>query len=147
MQNSNSERLTRQLAENIARKSLTVHEQKEAIKRLLKLSQSSLEKSTGGRPKDPDSYEGIAKNIGRMWEMLNHGRTYEQKMKEMNKMFGMKERNIQDYLNVYKLSTEINLQHRDAVTMDTNTLAGLGVENKESGWSKTDKKEAIEVLR
>jgi len=82
-----------------------------------------------------------AKNIGRMWEMLNHGRTYEQKMKEMNESFGMKETAIKSYLNINKLSAEIKGLRADG--MDRDTLAGIG---SEDDWSKSEKKEAIEIL-
>jgi len=87
-----------------------------------------------------------AKNIGRMWEMINHGRTYEQKMQEMNKMFGMKEDQIERYLNIFKLTTEVTLSREGKLNLDkidTNTLAGIG---SEDDWSKSEKKEAIEIL-
>jgi len=83
-----------------------------------------------------------AKNIGRMWEMINHGRTYEQKMQEMNKMFGMKQDQINAYLNIHKLSSQISLE-RAQVNMDTTTLSRIG---SEDDWSKAEKKEAIEIL-
>ena len=84
-----------------------------------------------------------AKNIGRMWEMLNHGRTYEQKMKEMNKMFGMKEDAINKYLAIFKLSSQVTIARNSSDKMDLNTLAGIG---SEDDWSKSEKKDAIEEL-
>ena len=58
-----------------------------------------------------------------MWDMLNGGRNYEKKMKELKKLFGMKERSIQDYYNIYKLSKHINLRHQDAVKkIDTQNM-------------------------
>jgi len=44
-----------------------------------------------------------AEGVGRMMDMMNGGRTYEQKMAEMTKMFGMTENSINMYNNIYKL--------------------------------------------
>lgn len=63
-------------------------------------------------------------------------------MKEMNKLFGMKERQIERFLSINKLAV-LSVSRDDIESMDTNTLAGIG---SEDDWSKSKKKEAIEVL-
>jgi len=64
-------------------------------------------------------------------------------MKEMNKLFGMKEAQINQYLNIYKLSKEITLTRKSSEQLDTTSLSGIG---SEDDWSKKEKKEAIEIL-
>jgi len=84
-----------------------------------------------------------AHGVGRMMDLMNGGRTYEQKMREMTKMFGMNRQNIDKYYNIHKLSKEISptlLGKRSNV--DTKSLAGI----QTSKWEKEDKEKAIEVL-
>lgn len=82
-----------------------------------------------------------ADGIGRMMDMLNGNRTYEKKMKEMTKMFGMKENNINTYYNIYKLSKEITIARNSKI--DTTTLSGI---QQAKHWDKEDKKKAIKIL-
>jgi len=56
-------------------------------------------------------------------------------------MFGMRESQINQYLSIYKLSQEITLSRKS--NLDTQSLAGIG---SEDDWSKSEKKEAIEIL-
>ncbi len=81
-----------------------------------------------------------ANGIGRMMELMNGKRTYEQKMGEMTKMFGMRENAINNYYNVYKLSKEITIARDSKV--DTDTLSGI----QRTKWEPEQKEKAIEVL-
>lgn len=82
-----------------------------------------------------------AEGVGRMMDMMNGGRTYEQKMAEMTKMFGMTENSINMYNNIYKLSKEVTIA-RDS-NIDTTTLSGI---QQAKHWDKEEKQKAIEVL-
>jgi ParB/RepB/Spo0J family partition protein len=80
----------------------------------------------------------------KMWDMMNGGKTYEQKMKDMKKIFGKKESTIKNYINIAELGEEILESHRDVVEkVDTNTLAGISTEKD---WDEEEKVEAIEKL-
>ena len=84
--------------------------------------------------------------VGRMMEMMNGNRTYEQKMRDMNKIFGMKERSIYNYWNIYKLKKEIgksNVLQPAAKKIDTDTLASIQTVKH---WNIEDKEKAMKVL-
>lgn len=85
-----------------------------------------------------------AEAIAKMWEMLNGERTYDDKIKEMNKTFGLKERRVYNYLAVSRLATTLkgNLQ-KTAGKLDIDTLAGISSEEE---WNEKEKFEAIETL-
>jgi len=82
--------------------------------------------------------------VGRMMDMMNSGRTYEQKMKDMNKIFGMKRLSIERYYNIYKLTKEVKpMLLQEHKVIDTHTLSGIQTAKH---WDKEDKEKAIEVL-
>ncbi len=85
-----------------------------------------------------------ADGVGRMMDMMNGKRTYEQKMSEMKKLFGMKEDSINRYNSIYKLSKEINLTRTGTSKIDTHTLSRI---QQAKHWDKKDKEKAIEVLK
>jgi len=71
-----------------------------------------------------------ADGVGRMWGMLNGGRTYEQKINEINKLFGIKKRQIEYYLNqdkLYKSTSEKfkQMHHGAFKKVDTHTLSEI----------------------
>jgi ParB family chromosome partitioning protein len=82
-----------------------------------------------------------AEAIAKIWGMLNSGRTNEQKIKEINKMFGLSERSIRDYLAVSRLKESLK-RHPDAKKVDMNTLASISTEDE---WDNKEKKEAIKI--
>ena len=84
-----------------------------------------------------------AEAIAKMWEMLNGGRSYEEKMKEMNKKFGLSERIIYKYIEISRLSDSIKKVVAGDKKVDLDVLAGISTEDK---WTDKDKKEAIEEL-
>jgi len=86
-----------------------------------------------------------AEAIAKMWEMMNGERTYEQKMKEMNKLFGMKERSVYNYLAVSRLATTLkgNLHSTAIKKLDIDNIASI---ESEEEWDKSDKKEALKIV-
>ena len=85
-----------------------------------------------------------ADGVGKMMDMMNGGRTYEQKMRDMTKMFGMKKDSINIYWNIYKLKKQINPKILvDSSQLDTHTLSNIETAKH---WDKEDKEKAIEVL-
>ena len=83
-----------------------------------------------------------ANGIGRMMDMLNGGRSYEQKMAEMKKLFGMKHAQIERYYGIYKLSKEVAPTLLQESKLDTHTLYGI----QTSKWDSKQKEKAIEIL-
>lgn len=84
-----------------------------------------------------------ADGVGRMWDMLNGGRTYEQKMGELKKMFGMGEAQVKTYRNIYELGKSIKVSRETLDKVDTHTLAGIQTAKH---WDKQEKEKAIETL-
>lgn len=86
-----------------------------------------------------------ANGVGRMMDMMNGGRTYEQKTAEMEKIFGMKRRNLDRYYNVYKLTKELGKPIRATgdYEVDTHTLDSIQTAKH---WDKEKKEKAINVL-
>ena len=59
-------------------------------------------------------------------------------MKEMNKLFGMKEDNINRYLNLYKLSKQVSLAPGQVEKTDLHTLSNIGSEDDWKQMGKPD---------
>ena len=75
--------------------------------------------------------------IDQLWKLMNGGKTYDQKMKEMKKRFGLANRTVSQYLSVSKLSSTIKkVLHRDAI--DLGTAEGIST----AKWKESEKEEA-----
>lgn len=81
--------------------------------------------------------------VEKMWNLLNGGRTHEEKLNAMNKTFGLKRHQIERYLSIAGLSEKLKSNLGAQEHVDTNTLAGISREEK---WDDKSKAEAIEVL-
>ncbi len=84
-----------------------------------------------------------ADGVGRMWDMLNGGRTYEQKINELNKLFGMKRQALERYYNLYKLTKEVKPTLLKGRNLDTHSLAGIQTAKH---WDTKKKEKAVEIL-
>ncbi|KKN56687.1 hypothetical protein LCGC14_0570040 [marine sediment metagenome] len=79
--------------------------------------------------------------IADLWEMMNGGKSYDEKIKDINKRFGLSETRIHDLLAISRLSDKIKglLRHEE---VDQQTAAGIAT----SDWKEEDKEEAAEIL-
>lgn len=99
---------------------------------------TSIQENLKRRNMSPSQTAG---GVGKMWDMLNGGRTYEQKIVELEKMFGMKETQITNYKSIYKgiVQAKINITR---VRLDTHTLARVG----DSSLTKKEKEKLIKIV-
>jgi ParB/RepB/Spo0J family partition protein len=91
----------------------------------------------------------IAESIAKIWEMMNGGKSYEEKVAEINKRFGFSRQSVDTYLSISRLADSVKryTQQRyhggvkDAVT-DTHVLADVA-----RTWDKQrDQMEAVKIL-
>lgn len=82
-----------------------------------------------------------AEAIADMWELMNGEKTSEQKMKEINKLFGLSKTTIYDYLSLSRLSSTIKkmIPHGGI-----GVRSAVSIEN--SDWDKDEKEEVAEII-
>ncbi len=88
--------------------------------------------------------------IADLWEMMNGGKNYDEKVKEINKRFGFSRQTIERYLNISRLSNKIKQLMKPTLLegrkiqpkLDTHTAAAIA----SSEWDKEEKEEAAEII-
>lgn len=88
-----------------------------------------------------------AEAIAKLWEMLDGGRNYDDRMKEMETRFGLKQRSVYEYLNISRLSDKIKEMLRPTelharARIDKRTAAGIST----ADWEEDEKYEVAEIL-
>lgn len=88
-----------------------------------------------------------AEGIAKIWEMMNGERSYQEKMKAIEKQFGIKETTTKRYLAISRLSDKIKEMIKSTPpggreTLDTHVAADLST----SDWQESEKEEAAEIL-
>ncbi len=79
--------------------------------------------------------------IDQLWKLMNGGKSYDDKMKEMKKRFGLASRTVSQYLSVSKLSSTVKkILHHDAI--DIGTAEGIST----AKWKENEKEEAAQIL-
>lgn len=86
-----------------------------------------------------------AESIAKMWEMMNGGKTNQQKYQEINNKFGIGEKRTRDYLSISRLSDSVKKfakEGKHASISDTDVLKDISREEK---WNDAEKKRAIKI--
>jgi ParB/RepB/Spo0J family partition protein len=89
-----------------------------------------------------------AEAVAKMWEMLDGERSYEQRMSELKKQFGLSETSVTRHLQISRLSTTFKERYLKpsrgkAEKLDTHTAAGISAK---TDWNEADKEDAAEIL-
>lgn len=94
-----------------------------------------------------NSLDGVQESeaIAKMWEMFGE-KTYEEKMKEMEKRFGLKETTVREYLQISRLSDKIKEFLKPTAAsrgkLDITTAARISG----ADWEDDEKEEIAEIL-
>jgi len=83
----------------------------------------------------------VSEALNDLWGMMDGKRSYDDKMKEIKKRFGLAPRTVTKYLSISRLSPTIKQLVADSA-VDSDTAAGISTSEQ---WDEKDKEEARNI--